>query len=264
MDLLAIFSSLRRHPLVVVILALLVVGGDAYVLFVIPPSYESQAQYVLIAPPAPPTDAQIAADPALGRLNDNNPYLRLPSSVVVDVLAQRVSGDAVRRDLIAQGADRNYVISSTNSIGNGLVIQITGTGHSAGQAQGTLNLVAARTKSELQTMQTIDGADSRFLFQVLAINAPTDATRKITGTMRSLIAVTAAGVILIFALISVLEALPTRRRKPRHGDPGDGGGQPGNDLTMVLPRMPREAAGSIAVTTERRSNGQSTPARGDA
>jgi capsular polysaccharide biosynthesis protein len=255
MDLLAIFSSVRRHPLVMLILALLVVCGDAYVLFVIPPTYESQAQYVLISPPAPPTDAQIAANPPLGLLNDNNPYLRLPSSVVVDVLAQRVSGDAVRRDLIAQGADRNYVISSTNTIGNGLVIQITGTGHSAAQAQHTLDLVANRTKTELQTMQTIDGADSRFLFQVLAINAPTDATRKITGTMRSLIAVTAAGVILMFGFISVLEALPTRRR-PRHGEAAVAGSQSDSDLTMVLPRMPKEATGAPATpaATERRSS----------
>jgi capsular polysaccharide biosynthesis protein len=244
MDLLAIFSSLRRHLLVVAILAALVIGGDVYVLFVIPPTYESQAQYVLISPPAPPTDLQIQKNPALGNLNDNNPYLRLPSSVVVDVLAQRVSGDAVRRDLVSQGADTNYEVSSTNTIGNGLVIQITGTGHSSAQARHTLDLVAARTKSELQNMQTIDGADSRFLFQALPINAPTDATRKITGTVRSLIAVTAAGVILLFGIISVLEAMPSRRRRSRVNNPTAAVGQSDSDLTMVLPRMHKGSGSS--------------------
>jgi capsular polysaccharide biosynthesis protein len=244
MDLLAIFSSLRRHPLVVAILALLVIGGDVFVLFVIPPTYESQAQYVLISPPPPPTDQQIAKDPSLELLNDNNPYLRLPSSVVVDVLAQRVSGDAVRRDLVSQGADTSYVVSSTNTIGNGLVIQITGTGHSAVQARHTLDLVAARIKSELQGMQTIDGADKRFLFQALPINAPTDATRKITGTVRSLIAVSAAGVILLFGFISVLEAIPSRRRRPRVNNTTASAGQSDSDLTMVLPRMHKGSGSS--------------------
>jgi capsular polysaccharide biosynthesis protein len=245
MDLLAIFSSLRRHPLIFAVIVFAVIGGNVFVLFGIPPKYESQAQYVLVSPPAPPTDAQIERDPSLAKLNNNNPYARLPSSVVVEVLAQRVSGDAVRRELIAQGADKNYQISSTNTIGNGLVIQITGTGSSARQAGRTLDLVWTRTRSELQNMQTVDGADSRFLFQALAINAPTDATRKITGTVRSLIAVTVAGVILLFGFISVAEALPSRRGKRRQaGGPAVSAASSDSDLTMVLPRMPRDRAGS--------------------
>jgi hypothetical protein len=197
---------------------------------------------VLIAPPPLPTDAQIERDPALGRLNSDNPYLRLPSSVVVDVLTSKVSGDDIRRDLVSQGADTNYQIAATNTIGNGLIISILGTGVSAAQSRKTLDLVVTSMNSELQQMQTINGADKRFLYQAQPINAPTNATRKITGTLRSLIAVTAAGVILLFACISVAEAIPARRTRRLAAAGAAGQVAADTDLTMVLPRTPKTKA----------------------
>jgi capsular polysaccharide biosynthesis protein len=212
MDLLNIFSTLRRHKIILLLVLLATAGGCAYVVLGIPPQYETQAQYVLVQPPAGPTEQEIQASPALGKLNSNNPYLRLPNpSIVVDVLAQRVSADNARQALIDQGADRNYVISSTNAIGSGLVIQITGTGTSAAAASTTLQLVTERMKTELRSMQTVNGADDRYLFQALPVSPPSPPLRKVTGTMRSLIAVAAAGLILLFAAISIAEALPSRR-----------------------------------------------------
>lgn len=216
MDLLALVNTLRRHKLIVLLVVLIAAGGNAYVAFGVPAQYESQAQFVLIAPPAPPSDAAIDRNPELAKINTNNPYLRLPNPVVVvEVLAQRVSGDAIRRELISQGADRNYTISSTDAIGSGLVISILGTGTSAEAAGRTLELVAARMQVELRAMQKVDGADDRYLFQALPINPPTDPIRKVTGTFRSLIAVSAACVVLLFAAISIADAVGPRR--PRRG-----------------------------------------------
>lgn len=213
MDLLALVNTLRRHKLIVLLVLVLAVAGNGYVVFGIPPQYESHAQFVLIAPPAPPSEAAIERDPELARINTNNPYLRLPNpAVVVEVLAQRVSADAVRRELIAQGADRNYGISSTNDIGSGLVISIIGTGTSARAAGRTLELVTTRMQVELRAMQKVNGADDRYLFQALPITPPTEPIRKVTGTFRSLIAVSAACVVLLFGLISVAEAIGPGRR----------------------------------------------------
>jgi capsular polysaccharide biosynthesis protein len=226
MDLLALFTTVRRHKLIVLVVALIMIAGDGFVAFGIPAQYESQAQFVLIAPPAPPTDNEIARDPALAKVNADNPYLRLPNpSVVVDILAQRVSGDTVRRQLIAKGADRDYTISSTNAIGSGLVINIVGTGHSAAAARRTLDLVSETMKAELHEMQKINGAADKYLFEALPINPPTDPTRKVTGTLRSLIAVSAACLVLLFALISIAEAVGPRRTRPivPYGGPDDGG-----------------------------------------
>lgn len=224
MDLLALVNTLRRHKLIVLLVLLIAAGGNGYVAFGVPPQYESQAQFVLIAPPAPPSDAAIERDPELAKHNTNNPYLRLPNPVVVvEVLAQRVSGDAIRRELIAQGADQNYTISSTNAIGSGLVISVVGTGTSAEAAGRTLDLVTTRMQAELRAMQKVDGADDRYLFQALPINPPTEPIRKVTGTFRSLIAVSAACVVLLFGLISVADAIgprrPGRPGRARSADP---------------------------------------------
>jgi capsular polysaccharide biosynthesis protein len=240
MDLLALFTTLRRHKLILLVVMLLTAGADAYIVFGIPPQYESKAQYVLINPPAPPTDTQIQRDPSLAKLNTNNPFLRLPTpSVVVDVISQRVTGDTVRRSLLARGADENYQVAPTDALGAGVVIEITGTGRTAQQARHTLDLVSARMKSELHDMQTVDGADEKYLIQALPINPPTDPLRKITGTVRSLIGVTVAGMVLLFALISIAEAIGPRRTKSVTSVPPAPARAANTDseLTILLPRQ---------------------------
>lgn len=256
MDLLALVDTLRRHRLIVLFVVLVAAGGNAYVAFGIPPQYESQAQFVLIAPPAPPSDAAIEREPELAKINTNNPYLRLPNPVVVvEVLAQRVAGDAIRRELIAQGADRNYTISSTNAIGSGLVISIVGTGGSAEAAGRTLELVATRMQAELRAMQKVDGADDRYLFQALPINPPTDPIRKVTGTFRSLIAVSAACVVLLFGLVSVADAIGPWRARRRTAE-GFAGRSAMDGPTADGPTT--DSAGTGGPTTDNRPAGNVT------
>jgi hypothetical protein len=214
MDLLALISTVRRHKLIVILVLLLAAGGEAFVLFGIPPQYESKAQYVLINPPAAPTDTEIQRDPGLARLNHDNPYLRLPNpSVVTDVLAQRVGAEGQRRTLRRDGADPDYEIAPTNALGSGLVIEITGTGRSSSQARRTVALVSERMTSELHAMQIVNGADDQFLIKALPVSPATDPERKVTSTVRSLIAVAAAAIVLLFAFVSVAEAIPPRRTK---------------------------------------------------
>jgi capsular polysaccharide biosynthesis protein len=219
MDLLAMLDALRRHKLLVLLVLLGILGGDVYIAFGIPHQYESQAQYVLINPPDAPTESQIARDPALGRLNTDNPYLRLPGVVVVDVVAGRASSEVVRRELSARGADGDYQISGTNAIGAGLVIVIVGTGHTAPQARMTANVVAERMQSELHAMQKVNGADDRFLIRTVQVSPPTEPVRKVTGTVRSAIAVLAAGLVLLFALVSLAEAMSVQPKRPRPPKP---------------------------------------------
>jgi capsular polysaccharide biosynthesis protein len=261
MDLLNLFSTLRRHKIILLVVLLFTAAGCAYVVLGIPPQYQTQAQFVLVEPPAPPSDTEIQENPELGKLNTNNPYLRLPNpSIVVDVLAQRVSSDTIRQALIDAGADRNYEIASTNAIGAGQVIQVTGTGTSAAAATRTLQLVIDRMNVELHAMQKVNGADDRFLFQALPVSPPSPPLRKITGTLRSLIAVAAAGVVFLFGAVSIAEAVPSRRRRRVRSVPQEGQvyrGGPGAreeslpegaveekanggseaDLTIVLPRL---------------------------
>jgi capsular polysaccharide biosynthesis protein len=277
MDLLALFSTVRRHRLIVALVLLFAVAGEAFVLFGIPPQYESKVQYVLINPPAAPTDTEIARDPSLGKLNTNNPYLRLPNpSVVTDVLAQRVSGEGVRRALRAKGADATYLIAPTNAIGSGLVIEITGTGTSVQQASRTIDLVTERMTSELRGMQVVDGANDRFLIKALPVSPPTDPVRKVTSTVRSLIAVAVAAIVVLFGLVSVAEAIPPRRTKRvspsdgpaydrpagRHGPANDRPARLHDDATIAMrssatPRRDGSAESDITILLPRMHPGES-------
>lgn len=244
MDLLAIFTTLRRHKLIVFVVLLLIAAGEAYVAFGIPPQYESKAQYVLINPPPPPTQTEIEREPRLAKVNTRNPLLRLPNPmVVVDVIAQRVSGDDIRRSLRDRGADANYQVAATNAMASGSVIDITGTGQSAEQATRTLELVAERMKTELRAMQKVEGADDAYLIQAVQINPPTDPIRRVTGTLRSMIGIAAAGIVLLFALLSIAEAMGPRRSAqvtplPPSAHPGP---VPGADSELTRLVQVREA-----------------------
>jgi len=215
MDLVAVFSSLRRHKIIVLMVLLLTIGGDLFVVYGLPQQYESKAQYLLSPPPPAPTDEEIQKNPSLAKLNANNPYLRVATlSVVTDVLAQRVGADETRKQLIAQGADQDYAIATTNAIGSGQLIEITGTGHSPEESDRTRDLVVAQMVAQLHDMQTVNGADDRYLIKAIPVTQSAEPLHKVTVTMRSVIAVTVAGLILLFALISIADAIaPWRRRR---------------------------------------------------
>lgn len=218
MDLLRLFTLLLRHRVLVLVALLLTAGGEVAILYAVPPRYESTAQFVLINTPEGPSAEDVKRDPTLAKVITGNPYLRIPLSVVVDVLAERVSADDVRQQLVKQGADKAYTASATNAIGSGLVVEIVGSGRSSDLAQKTVDLVSKRLLTELRDMQKSEGADDRYLLRALPVSPPTVPVRRITGTARSLIAVAVAGLVLLFALLSIAEAIRGRRVR---ADPPD-------------------------------------------
>jgi hypothetical protein len=208
-DLFAILRSLKRHLTATVVTAALTLLAGVVVLFVLPKDYEARASYVLVNPPAAPTEAEIAEDPGLA-VNRNNPYLRFGNQATVgQVLAGRVSGDSVREALMAQGADADYVISPSADFGaSGLVMDIVGTGSSQRQAEDTLRLVVERMETELYEMQTVYGADDSALISALPVAEPPAARVLWSGTIRVLVGLGGAGVILLFTIISIAGPAP--------------------------------------------------------
>ena len=71
MSLLLIVRKLWKYKLFTLPVFALVIAGAFYVFAVKAPTYEAGSTYILVNPPPPPTDAQIAANPALGKLNRN-------------------------------------------------------------------------------------------------------------------------------------------------------------------------------------------------
>ncbi|SNS67417.1 Capsular polysaccharide biosynthesis protein [Geodermatophilus saharensis] len=246
MDLFAIARTLRRHWLVSAVVMLLTALAAGWVLFVMPRTYEATGTYVLVNPAAPPTDAQMAADPSLVAVNRNNPYLRFSNQATVSqVLAGRVSGDTVREALRAQGANVDYTIApSVDFGGTGQVIEIVGTGISPGEAQETLRLVTERMEAELYDMQKVYGADDSALISVLPVAEPTSARLKVSGLVRSVVGLGAAGVIVLFMCISIAEGRAPRPRAPGGRDTGTGNGI--GTLPLSAPDITRSRTGRLA------------------
>ncbi|WP_144120325.1 Wzz/FepE/Etk N-terminal domain-containing protein [Catellatospora sichuanensis] len=211
MDLLTLFATLRRHRWATLVVMLVVIVGEVFVVFMVPTRYETSAVYVLVQPPPAPTEAQILANPALGKLNSDNPLLRVDPYSLVEVVSQRMSSDLIGKALVAQGADEDYKVEPSNQIGGGSILLITGTGTSAEASVKTLDLVTSRMLSEFNAMQLVNQADARFLIQAQLVSK-SETEQKLTGTLRSVIVVFVAGLVLLFAVISIAEA---RKSKPK-------------------------------------------------
>ncbi|MGY1831479.1 hypothetical protein ACI8AA_13790 [Geodermatophilus sp. SYSU D01180] len=219
MDLFAILRSIRRHWLVTALVVTLTSAAGAWLLLVMPRDYEAHASYVLVNPAPPPTDAQIERDPSLAAVNRNNPYLRFANEGTVgQVLSARMSGGTVRDALVAQGADADYTIGPSPT--SAQIVDIVGTGTSSAEAEQTLALVSERMEAELVALQRVYGADDSALITPLAVADPTPGSVVLSGTIRSLVGVVGAGVILLFAAISIAEG-----RAALRPDEGRGGGR---------------------------------------
>jgi hypothetical protein len=211
MTLLLIARKIFRYKLAVLPILSLVLVGTIYVVAVKPPTYEADATYIMVNPPPPPTDAEIARDPSLAHIADDNPYTRFSDqSVLVQVMASRLDSDEARRALAAKGGDPNYTAAPSAEFGfTSPVLQVSGTGTSAAQAIATANLVGAALKQELDRIQT--GVDRRYRIKSEPIVAAHDATLKPTGKLRALVAVFVLGGVMLFVVVSVLDAFGTLR-----------------------------------------------------
>jgi len=239
MDLLSIAETIWRHKLVTLPVILLTALGMVYVVAIKEPVYEASSSYILINPPSPPTAEQVDRNPELGRVRSDNPYTRFgDQSVVANVLARTVSKDQARRALVRAGADERYVVEPSAEFGlTAPIVQITGVGASADAAMGTARLVSKAVRQELARMQRAHGVDERYWITTQPLESPYRAELHASGLLRSLVAVLALGVILLFVVVSVAEALGTRRvvRKPLAG----AGADPlGNGLLEGLEREP--------------------------
>ena len=213
MSLLLIARKIWKYKLFTAPIMALVCVGSFYVFAVKAPTYEANSLYIFVDPPPPPTDAEIAADPALGRVHADNPYLRFSDqTILVQVLASRLSSDPAREALAKQGADPTYLAQPSPTFGfSSPILQITGTGTTAAGAVNTARLVGQAATQELDRMQAVRNVDKGYRITAEPVVTAHNATMKASGKLRALIGVFALGTILMFIAISFLDAVSTLR-----------------------------------------------------
>jgi hypothetical protein len=213
MDLLSIVQAIWRHKLASIPVILLTAVGMFYVYAIKPPVYQATANLLLLSPPGAPTASQIAADPKLGKVSSNNPYVNFQNlAVVADAVQHVVTSAASAQALANAGADPRYLVALSTDYGAPPILQITGTASSAQAAIRTAILVTQAAKADLQLLQQKQGVNPFYMIKSTELVPPAQAQRSVSGKLRTLIAVLGLGTILLFVVVSVTDVLEKRRR----------------------------------------------------
>jgi hypothetical protein len=214
MDLLALSRTILRHKVAVIPVLVLVLLGLVYVLKVKPPTYEANGELALVNPPAAPTQAQIQADPKLAKINTNNPYLAYGDLTLVgDAVVDLVTSHAAQQTLAAQGVSPKYQVSMSSDPGNPAFVDITGVGTTPVAAIQAAKDIMVQATGDLQQMQEHVGVTPQYMITSDALLPPTSAQDQISSKLRTLIEVLGLGVIMLFMVISIAEAVSRRREE---------------------------------------------------
>jgi hypothetical protein len=215
MDLLSITRKIWRYKFLTLPVVLLTLCGAVYVVAVKDPVYEASSSYILAYPPDPPTPEEIARDPALGRINADNPFARFSDqAVMVEVLASSTANESTRRALRDAGADPRYTVKPAAESGTAEplpIVRITAQGSTPEVAIRSAKLVGNAVSRQLQRMQQAEGIDPEYQIKTNKVDTPTRAELRASGQLRALVGVLALGIVLLFLVVSVADALTTRR-----------------------------------------------------
>lgn len=212
MDLVAFAQTVRRHKLATLPVIILTFVLVVYVMVLSKPDYQAVGEYALVSPPSPPTQAQIAQDPALGKVNANNPLVSYGNlSIVASMLTQAVSTQSGQQLLVANGVDPRSTVT-TDSTDQIPVLTVTGVGSTTSDAVNSGRLLGHVLSNELKGIQARLGVTPSYRVTLYPLDAPDQASLKLSSKLRDLIGVLALGVILLWVSISIAVARTERRR----------------------------------------------------
>jgi hypothetical protein len=214
MDPLAVIRTIWRMKWFAFPAIILTVAAAVAVYFYGPRTYESTISYALVNPKIP-TEEEIELNPALLDLNDDNPYLRSSDpNLVANVVITRLNAPGTQEELKRQGLGTEF-LATPGAGGGGLIVSITASGETEAQSLATIRELGTLFEESLHSVQTINGADERFLFTPIVVAEPDRATEKLSSRVRTVIMVSLAGVILIFGSISLGTWVESSRKAHR-------------------------------------------------
>lgn len=214
MDPLAVIRTIWRMKWFAFPAIILTVAAAVAVYFYGPRTYESSISYALVNPKIP-TEAELELDPTLVDLNADNPYLRSSDpNLVANVVITRLNAPGTQEELERQGLGTEF-LATPGAGGGGLIVSITASGETEAQSLATIRELGTLFEESLHSVQTINGADERFLFTPIVVAEPDRATEKLSSRVRTVIMVSLGGVILIFGAISLGTWVESSRKAHR-------------------------------------------------
>jgi hypothetical protein len=214
MDPISLLKTLWRYWRVVLPVVLLTVAAAFYV-FTAQRTYTAEATYALMAPKVP-TEHDIEVNPALGKANSDNPYLRSPDGLLSQVLITKLSVRQVASSLEEMGLSGDYAVTpGASGAGIGFILQIQATGTSPSQSMATVDELGRRMSSELYSVQKVNGADDSYLMRAQVVQPADSAQEAYSTRLRSIIVLAVAGVVVLFGAVSVARSFERRPRGRR-------------------------------------------------
>jgi len=213
MDLLAITRTMWRHKVLSLGTLVLTVLGLVYVIFLTPREYQATSSTVLFPPPAPPSAEAIEKDPTLAGVDPSNPFSQFGDpSVIIDVVARRVSTKSAEEALVAEGADPRYEVAASVRYGStSPIVEIVGVGGDPATATRTVEVVQNAVETELRIIQEEQGVNPQFMITPYVVDAGEKPELIVSGMLRSAVAVLGVGAIALFIMLSVAVALEVRQ-----------------------------------------------------
>jgi hypothetical protein len=213
MDLASILALLHRYKWVSLPILLLTALALGYVGLVRAPVYESSAQILLLNPPTQATKQQQATVPGLKKTDPFNSFATYGSlQVVANAMIEYVSSPAAAPELAAAHVGRQFKIALSTDYGDPPLIDITGEGVSRAAAIDSAKGVTAALQNELAAMQRKSGVAPFYMITTQTIVPSITATPSNSGKVRSMVAVAALGILVLFIAISAADAAKRRRR----------------------------------------------------
>lgn len=212
MDLVAMAHTVWRHKFATLPIILLTSALGFYALFLSKPQFQASGSYILVNPPAPPTQEQIARDPALANVNANNPLTSYGNlSVVGLLLTQQMASPSVERMLLQEGLNPLSTVSNDTIYGNAPLVAITGVGSTAAEAVRSGRILGQALLTRLNYIQKQMGVSPRYRVTAYPVVIPAQASERVSGKLRNLILVIVVGIILLFVAVSVAKAREERK-----------------------------------------------------
>ncbi|QDG61805.1 chain-length determining protein [Pseudarthrobacter sp. NIBRBAC000502771] len=212
MDPLSVIRVIMQYKLAAIPAMVATLIAAVYVFQFAPRSFESNASYAIINP-NPPAKEDALLDPALGKLNSDNPYLRSSDpTLIVQVVMTDLNSKSSADLLEGMGLGTDYSVTRYSAgNGSGFVLDIAGRGTSPEESSAVTRAVGDMLQKDLYRQQKVNGADDRYLYTSIVIAQSAKATEQFSSRLRSVIVVILGGVVLTFASISVARSVKRAR-----------------------------------------------------
>jgi hypothetical protein len=218
MDLIAMAQTVRRHKFATLPVILLTLVLGIYVVFLTAPEYQASGSYILVSPPPPPTQEQIAHNPALGKLVTNNPLTSYGNLQVVGLmLSQQMGNRSEVEPLLHNGVDPRSTVVNNTIYSNAPLLAVTGVGSTPAVAVRSGMLEGQALVKLLDNIQIEMGVSPGYRVTAYPLVTPDQAGLKTSSKLRNLIVVMVVGIVLLFVAVSIGQAWEDRKRKRADG-----------------------------------------------